>query len=490
MDKYFAIALSFLLLVSCKKEVVVYDGLPNEQFELPLILKLNGKECFYDESNGLLKYSLEENACGDFRPYTEFQAYSTIVLDGKALKNKSENDLDIIELHKRYSLEITVRGKTKHLQLEFTDMPLIRIVSFDKIANEPKTLAKMTLNYAEEDKISDIHWIGIELRGASSLSFDKKSYGIGVYSDKSTDHSVACSFFNLKENSKWILDAMYIDKGRCRNKTSFSLWASMGETSAHPYIHSVFTEVFLNNKSIGLYCFNENFSEELLDLNKQSVFYNGLDNSEVTYFNRLPEQEPTSARWGDWGQKFPNPSKHLVWGDFKALSNLIVKGTDAEFTQSIGSLIDLDNVIDYYLFINLCGGTDNLGKNWHFLKKSPADKFLIVPWDLDGTWGKNTVGEPHNLNVLSNRFFDRLKDLNPENYNQRIRQRWTQLRSNQFSEAHILALFDDNFSRLQHYGILQTENNLWHQSLGIEQEQAYVESWVINRLAYLDELFL
>lgn len=478
-----------LALASCKKESIFFDGAPDENFELPLILQLDAKECFYDEASGLLKYAIAGNALEDFSPYTVFQAHSTVVFEGKALTNNSVNALGCIQLNKRYAVDITTQGKTRHFQLEFTDIPMMRIVSFDKIRNEPKTLAKMTLNDAGSSEPLT-HWIGIELRGASSLSLDKKSYGFGVYADKSTNHAVPSSFFGLKENSKWILDAMYVDKAHCRNKASFSLWASMGEAGDHPRIRSVFVEVFLNNKSVGLYCLNENYTESFLGLSEQSVLYKGLDNSEVTFFRQLPVQKPVSARWGDWEQKFPDPSKHIVWGDFQALSTLIVNGSDQAFTQSIGSMLDLDNVIDYYLFINLCGGTDNTGKNWQFLKRSASDKFIIVPWDLDATWGRNAVGEPQTpYGEITNRLFERLKSLDPENYNQRLTQRWSQLRADQFSEHNLLSLFSDNFSVLDHYHIMETENTVWNQSFDIGMEQAYIELWIGSRLMYLDQLF-
>lgn len=490
MNKYFLITLAFLLLASCKKEVIVFDGAPNGNFELPLILELNGKACFYDEASGLLKYTLDGNALEDFSPHAVFQEHSTVLFEGMALKNNAVNPFGTIELHKRHAVTITTHGQTKHLQLVFTDMPIVRIVAFDHITNEPKTLARMTVNYPEAHKASAADWIGIELRGASSQVFDKKSYGIGIYADKSTDHPVSRAYFDLKSNSKWILDAMYVDQARCRNKTSFSLWASMGEKDDHPNIRSVFVEVFLNNASIGLYCLNENYSEELLNLGQQAVFYKGLDNSDVTFFHQLPEKDPVAARWAEWEQKFPDPSRHIVWDDFQSLSTLIVNGSDPAFTESIGSLIDLDNVIDYYLFVNLCGGVDNLGKNWHFLKKTPAGKFVIVPWDLDATWGRNAVGGTHpSSGKITNRLFDRLEELNPENYNQRLRQRWSELRSDQFSETHLFGLFSDNFSALEHYRVLETENGLWHQSLSTEQEQTYIRSWIVNRLLYLDEQF-
>jgi hypothetical protein len=489
MNKYLIIAVSVLLCCSCKKELVIFNPAPNENLELSLILKLNGKECFYDETNELLKYSLDQNELENFSPFTEFQTYSTIYFNGIQLKNNAINAIGTIELNKTYSVEVVTNGEKKHFQLLFTNMPLVRIVLLDEITNEPKSLAKMTINYAGINRVSTVDWIGIEQRGASSLSFGKKSYGIGIFSDKSTDNPTSRSYFELDESHNWILDAMYIDKSRCRNKVSFSLWASMGDAADHARIHSVFVEVFLNNKSIGLYCFNEDYSEKLLNLNHQSRLYKGIDNSEITFFKKLPKTAPISARWDDWEQKYPSPSMHIVWDEFKSFKTLVIEGTDNEFNQSIESVIDLNNVIDYYLFVNLIGGMDNVGKNWHFLKRSSSEKFIIVPWDLDATWGRNASGIPVNYYQLTNRLFERLRELNPEHYNQRLVNRWNELRLNQFSETNLSALFSANFTELNNYQVIDVENRLWNQSLNIAQEEIFINDWFLDRLAYLDLVF-
>lgn len=490
MAKFLLILLTITVLVSCKKEIVVFDNDPDTQFELPLILKLNDKNCFYDAGNNLLKYSLDQVSLNNFSPVVQFQDFSTVVFEGKQLQNNEPNELGNIELHKVYSLEITTEGQTKKMKLVFTDIPMIQVVTFDKIPNEPKALARMTVNYPEKGSASQVDWIGIEQRGASSLSYDKKSYGLTVYANKNTSNPVSRSYFNFSQNEDWILDAMYVDGSRLRNKTSFELWASLGEYTQHDAIHSRFVEVFLNNESVGLYNFSENFTKELLKLNSSSVYYRGNDNSDVTFFQRLASDKPNAGTWGEWEQKYPKPSKQINWTDFNALSNLIVKSSDAEFKNKIGQQIDLDNVIDYYLFINLCGGFDNVGKNWGFLKRNPSDKFTILPWDLDATWGRTAFGaESNGASLVTNGFFQRLESVNPDNFNQRVKQRWKVLRDNQFSRSNLMTLFQSNMHQLLDYKIIQQENSLWNLSLNLQLEESFIEIWILARLDALDSQF-
>ena len=116
---------------------------------------------------------------------------------------------------------------------------------------------------------------------------------------------------------------------------------------------------------------------------------------------------------------------------------------------------------------------------------------MIVPWDLDATWGRNALGNTTQIDHKNtNRLFKRLQQLNPQGYNQRLVQRWNELRLNQFSESNLLDLFSADFEKLNHYQIIETENTLWQQSLNITQEEEYIKAWIIQRLAYLDSVFL
>ncbi len=490
MSKYLILFLILVAFSSCKKQKIVFDSIANDQFELSLMLRLNGKDCAFDSKLKLLKYSIDESALMNFSTFIEFQKIATIQFNNISLINNAINNLGDLELNKVYDLTISTNGTSTKFGILFTDIPIIQIVTHDEILNEPKSLSKMTLNYPQFNRPSDINWTGIELRGATGLKFDKKSYGIGIYNDRSLENPSSAAFFDLNTNKKWILNGMFIDKSKIRNKVSFDLWKSMAGNIEHVNVESRYVEVFVNHSAKGLYVLTEKYTEQQLNLDQQAVFYEGVDNSDVTEFKVYPSKKPTSAEWEGWEQLFPEPSQVIEWTDFENLSQLIAKGTDSDFKNNIGQLIDLDNVIDYYLLLNICYGTDNLGKNWHFLKRSPAAKFQIVPWDLDGSWGRNPVATPLGYAAIaSNHFYRRLEELNPDNYNARLKQRWLELRSTAFLETNISNLFNDNFEILEQYKIIPFENNLWQTDINLISEQAYMNNWLTNRLIFLDDYF-
>lgn len=490
MTKYISIFLLLLVLLACRKTEIVFDNVADENLEMPLLLDLDGKSCAFDAKNKILKYSIDESSLENFSPYIEFQAYSIIKFRDTELSNDVVNNLGDLELNEPYPVTIITDEETKEFKLIFTNIPIVQIVTIGPIINGPKALSRIILNYPEAARPSDNNWAGIEQRGRSSLIYDKKSFGIEIFSEKNTDTPLSQSYFDFKPNRKWILDAMFIDQSRLRNKTSFDLWNSMPGPANHIGIESEFVEVFINNRPQGIYCFIEHYTKELLDMNSQSVLYKGTDNSIITKFDSLPKEAPNSAIWADWEQEYPKPSEIIAWEDFEAMSELIVKGSNTAFKSNISQLINLDNVIDYFLFINLCGGSDNIGKNWFFFKQDNAGKFNILPWDMDGTWGRSPFADELGYSmIVTNRFFKRLEETNADNYVLRLKARWEELRSLTFSEANLIALFNSNFNKLISSEIVDLENELWPTNLNLDEEQTYITTWISNRLVFMDAHF-
>ena len=484
---YLLFIFSFIVM-ACTKEVIIYDAEVNDNFELPLILSFNGKNCAYDHNTKTLKYTVHPDSLDNYAPFVEFQDYSAVKFDQKTLSNYTVNSLGNIQLYKAYPVEITVKGHQEFFSLIFTDIPIVQIITKGKIVNTPKISGRMLMSAPTENVGLTESWVGVETRGSSSLNKDKKSYGVALYQSKALKHIVSKAFFGMKNNHKWILDAMYIDVSRVRNKSSFDIWKRIDAN--YIGIKSKYVEVFVNSKSMGLYAFNESYTPEYLNLSNGSVLYEGIDNSEETFFNRFSDDKPNSAIWEEWEQKYPNPEEKLIWDDFQELCKLVAEGSDEEFIHTISQQVNIDLLIDYYLFINLCQGYDNVGKNCFFLKRGPGAKFEIIPWDLDATWGRDAKSNlTKNHTQVSNNLFRRLINLNPNNYIERLTNRWVELRGNVFSESELLEVFDQNFTRIKNYQIIPFENQIWQQGLNLSAEQAYLHQWLHERLIFLDNYF-
>ncbi|MCS3198387.1 CotH kinase family protein [Bacteroides thetaiotaomicron] len=81
--------------------------------------------------------------------------------------------------------------------------------------------------------------------------------------------------------------------------------------------------------------------------------------------------------------------------EFKYLSDLIqffAVASKEEFAAQYEERLDISSLIDYFIFINLLSAYDNTGRNvfWgiYNVNLTLLPKFIIQPWDLDGTLGR------------------------------------------------------------------------------------------------------
>lgn len=477
---------------SCYKEQVVFDSLPNEELELALILELDSKACFFDKSSNSLRYSIEEDSIHNFAPLVMFQDYSEVVFNNIPLTNKTINTLGNVKINEEYTVKITTKGISNYLTLTFTNLPLIRIVTPNQIIDEPQKLARFTINYPSDSSIKMTSFVGIDFRGGSAQFNPKKSYGFSFLNRMDLGSKTSKSLFTWKKNEDWILDALYNDPSRLRNKSSFEIWRTMNPSS-HQAIQSKLVELYVNNDRQGIYCLNEQMNAEKLDLsNPEAVLYKATAWGEgAASFEFLSSNAPLFIdEWDGWEQKYPKPKDRINWQPLYELRDLVVNKSNAEFISEIDSKIDRSVLIDYYIFLNLVSAADNSGKNIIWVRPNAQAPFFVTPWDVDGSWGRYWDGASMNsTTILSNKLFDRLLDLNPNNFKANLKSRWLALRSGVFTYLNIEAVFERGFEDMTRADILAIENLKWGTAIDAQQEQDYIHRWTLDRLSFLDAFF-
>ena len=250
---------------SCYKEAIIFDGEPNNFLEPNLILKINNKDCAFDSKSNTLRYSIEYDCIGDFEAFIEFQSCSKIYFRDSLLINNHMNNLGAIEVNKDYEISVITNGIEHDMILQFTNLPIIQVLTHNTIIDEPKKLARLIINYPSLSEDVLTSYVGIEHKGKASQWNEKKSFLFSFLNSQRTDDRVSKSIFGLKENSDWWLDAMSADHARLRNKTSFEIWQQIENTKNYG-IHSNFVELFINSEHQGLYCLNEQMNSQLLDM--------------------------------------------------------------------------------------------------------------------------------------------------------------------------------------------------------------------------------
>jgi hypothetical protein len=97
------------------------------------------------------------------------------------LTNKSINDLGKVKLNETYTVKITTKGIVNYLNLTFTNLPIVQIVTPNQIIDEPQKLARFTINYASNTSTKVTSFVGIDFRGGSAQFNPKKSYGFSFF---------------------------------------------------------------------------------------------------------------------------------------------------------------------------------------------------------------------------------------------------------------------------------------------------------------------
>lgn len=382
----------------------------------------------------------------------------------------------------------------------FTELPVAKIsVSYIGDINRDEEIdGNIKIRQANGEEF--LSPMGIKIRGASSASFDKKSYRVQLRDDLGEDKDA--TLFGMREDKRWLMLAMFNEQLRLNNKISHDLWLKMhklyyqdDEPDANSTIRSVYVEAFINNSYRGVYLFTENTDRKQYKLKKtngataRGELYKA-DGAGNTKFESLPPKPaPGADIWGGWEMSYPDPDE-LSWDNLYNFTQFVQQSSRTDFVNQIEGKLDFSSTIDYIIFLNLLQAYDNTGKNTFLAKYKENEPYFYGVWDLDGTWGYDTGGTRINdiTDFLSNTLFDRLINLNPQQFKKRLAGRWFTLRENILSENSLFNDIETQYNFLTSNGVYKREGKLWSTSNSMG-EVNYLKNRTSQRLLWLDNYF-
>ena len=223
----------------------------------------------------------------------------------------------------------------------------------------------------------------VKFRGASALNLPKHSWRI----EFTEDHPGSFEEINL--------DAEYYDRSISRDHLAMQLGRQMGLTTPD----SRFVSLIVNGDYYGVYLQVEPINGDFLDrhdLGENEIFASishvgrGAPFLEDTHFRTMYELQVGTQECYDELGKF--------------LTFLHYATTD-EIDAEIEDWIDVDNVLKYFALQFVIGNVDGFGKNFH-LVRGDDNRYLMIPWDCDGTLGNDWAGNW--ANEFDRLFFDLL----------------------------------------------------------------------------------
>ena len=404
-----------------------------------------------------------------------------------------------------YSEGFTVENNNEYT-LYITKLPIIHIkLDSDKLTRDSRIVGHFTY-FNNHDYIENI--MGVRQRGNLSLGFPKKSYDIEFSTDSTLNENKDLKFKGMRSDDDWILDGMYNEPLRLRSHISTNLWTTIHtpyyaekEPKAKSGFEVKYVELFRNNEYFGVYQFSESVDRKQLKLKKSEgdvvhgELYKANSYDGGPDFSKAPEKfNNLFPHWNGWRTEYPLLNYKSHFENLFALQNLVVKGTDEAFIKEIANHIKIENVIDYYIFINTVRATDNLGKNYYLGKYDSNEPFFIIPWDLDGVLGIIQDGKRENFtnSVLGNGLLNRLLELNPNGYKEKVKARWMALRATDFSNEALQSRIDKVYTNFTEEKIYEREQLVWQNKLNEKsntEHYNYLKSFLEERLLFLDGHF-
>lgn len=324
------------------------------------------------------------------------------------------------------------------------------------------------------------------VRGASSLIFDKKSYKINLNKKD--------SILNMIYSKDWVLDAVYNDSSKVRNKLSSDLWNKINDNQVQQNdLDSQFVELYIDDEYMGLYVLKNSITKSMLNLGEEGILIKPF-----TDFNDYMRIKLINGDYTFVNNSFLNfEVKHYTNYDdinkfITMLKDIVINDYD---DTSIMRNYDLNNYVNYKVLISFIMGVDNISKNTYISMNDSDDKMLITPWDMDLTFGNNWDsnvfnGESFYADSFSNKQWldENVLSYNSIELNYMIKQRYWELRKDVITMNTINNYLDNYKKILVDSGAAKRDSLKWYR-YDIEEEIELIRTWCYNRIQFLDQYF-
>ena len=455
-------------------------------------------------------------ACGQNSPvftaapnsYQVDHAKKIIVLNTD-VEDAITQELTSLQLDDTYTFSQPVKGLKKTesysvskngepYRLFVTKSPLLSIQVKDSLTKHPKVLAYFRYYDADTTFTSTI---GMDLRGNLSLTYPKKSFNIEFYTDSISKGKKEIDFKGLRKEDDFILDGLYNEPLLLRAYTSQKLWKEIytpsyaaEEPKARSTVDGYYVDLFVNNEYRGVYLLSEKINRSLLKLKKKKgdtvrgeLFKAGYYDP-GTSFTAAPDYKNSLPTWAGWEMEYPYEDFTAHYNNLHRAITFIANSKKQNFSKQLGNYFEIENLRDYFLFINLIRATDNLGKNFYLAKYKEDSKYFIVPWDMDGVLGTIQDGKriPTTDDVLSNNLFDRM--VAAPIFKKQMNTRWADLRTGAFATEKLVDRIEDTYRMLRDSKMYERDGLAWdigHEEMHLD----YMLDWLKKRVTYLDTYF-
>ena len=353
------------------------------------------------------------------------------------------------------------------------------------------------------------------IRGNTSRTYEKKGYKLSLKKQNKNGEIVEDkkSLFGLRNDDEWLLNAMYSDSSKIRDKLSADIWAEIGayqEEFPEAYFGTrmTYVEVFFNHEYWGLYVLMEPVDSKQLDRTKEGE--GGQE--EYSYKSVTPQDVSTEEllnqeAYGETLSGFELKGSHTVidrtsWEPLLSYLELRDLSDDEAFAAAASELTDREGALDIWIYLQAVLGIDNRGKNMYYVAKNRGNRQVVyfAPCDMDITWG-DALSEGTGDNVwdvglftalyserINWSFGDRLIELDVDGSCDYVSERWKELRQGVLSDESLTEEIDGLIHQVRDSGALERDAERWPDSNSGQDYELFVRM-ALYRMKILDYYF-
>lgn len=293
--------------------------------------------------------------------------------------------------------------------LVFTGLPMITFNATQYAADDGSQMFYLrAYNTDHSGDWVDQCYTQSRLRGNTSLNYEKKSLRLYLkdLKDDGAFEKQNKNLLGLRDDDDWILNALYADNTRIRDKLCIDLWNEVGAGN-NPYGQSFGTkaemvEVLIGNGYQGIYDLMVPIDAKQLGMDavsdqlaagapvveriykkKYTAGWNPAD-----FTGALPDADQPDYRGGFYLKGDTLLQNEEEWKPLADMATLLA-ADDETFAAGITELADEQNLIDNWLFYQAIAGFDNQNKNYYYVTKNRggASYGYFIPWDMNLSFG-------------------------------------------------------------------------------------------------------
>lgn len=399
--------------------------------------------------------------------------------------------------------------------LKFTGLPVMAFWGTEHMTENGELLFEMALYETDHSA----HWVTrchttSALRGNTSLTYEKKSLRLKLKEQKE-DGSFQKENKNLlgiRDDDDWILNSLYADNSRIRDKLAMDLWQEVGAYE-NPYdrnfgVTGEYVEVIVNEAYAGLYLLTHPIDRKQLGMDKVSTqLAVGEDVVERIYKKKyssgwlseyfvgeLPDPNMPDYRGGFYIKGDTVLRNEQEWKPLYDMAACI-EADDDTFQMQIGKLADVPNIVDNWLFFQAIAGFDNENKNIYYISRQKGNESYgyFIPWDMNISFGalysenaffcEETDKELET--IVAFQPGTRVVELDAGGAKALVTEKWSTWREGVFATQAVYERMDTLMAQVVGSGAMAREKERWPNG-NANEDMTFMKEFTAKRLEFLD----